>query len=75
MTAICNSGIGWFFYFDIASKIHGLNLAKQKFRNINKVVYQELNYTRSGGGNDPLRGNEMSRWLHQHDILSRVLDA
>ena len=55
MTAICNSGIGWFFYFDIASKIHGLNLAKQKFRNINKVVYQELNYTRSGGGNDPLR--------------------
>jgi len=55
ITAICNSGIRWFFYFDIASNIHGLDLAKQKFRNINKVVYQELNYTRSGGGNDHLR--------------------
>jgi hypothetical protein len=42
MTAICNSGIGWFFYFDIASNIHGLNLAKQKFRNINKVVRSSI---------------------------------
>ena len=42
ITAICNSGIRWFFYFDIASNIHGLNLAKQKFRNINKVVRSSI---------------------------------